>query len=625
MARETNLIKCIGTESYEKLRNTKVLLVGAGGIGCELLKDLLLLDVGEIHIVDLDTIDLSNLNRQFLFRKRDIKQPKSVTAVKAVQRYSNSKLVAYQNNIMDTEAFPLAWFGQFSIVYNALDNLAARRYVNKMCQFTGKPLIESGTSGFDGYIQPIFPSVTECFDCTAKETPTTFPVCTIRSTPSRLIHCVVWAKNFLFGQLFAESFDEGVSDQNLGTDDQQEIARIKEETNELHALQRLVKSGDETNVSHILKKLFVDDINKLLKIENIWKTRVKPTPLSILESSGNPPTDLALTWTLQENVDKFIEVTKTLMSRLKVEPFIEFDKDDEDTLLFVSCAANIRSHIFHIPAKSVFDIKQMAGNIIPAIATTNAIIAGLSSLVSLRVLDLVSNVSNAPLDIPMAFTARASSIATNRYLSNPTLAPKNPNCSVSSNIQRTVLKLTQPILDNMTLYNLNQKIISKYGFSGEFSVLDTNTNSLLYDFDFDDLEGRKLSRFNFKTGSVLLYKDEEMEEGAQLRQSIEFYLEISPESSEEELHLVDLPRYTYTYHSPYGDEEQDLDDTATEFNHDKTEEDHFAIETLIVDDEPGDDNRNSLKRQLSNSVHSPPSKAVKLNSPQSDDDLILLD
>lgn len=624
MARETNLVKCIGKESFEKLRDMKVLLVGAGGIGCELLKDLILLEIGEIHIVDLDTIDLSNLNRQFLFRKRDIKQPKSNTAVKAVQRFSNSKLVSYQNNIMDTEKFPLSWFDQFSIIYNALDNLAARRYVNKMCQFTNKPLIESGTSGFDGYIQPIFPSVTECFDCTTKETPTTFPVCTIRSTPSQPIHCVVWAKNFLFGQLFAESSEETVNDQDLGTDDKEEIARIKEETNELHALQQLVKSGDETKITDILKKLFVDDINKLLKIENLWKTRVKPTPLGALLPSDNIPTDLAQVWTLQENVDKFIEVTKTLMLRLRQEPFIEFDKDDDDTLLFVACAANSRSYIFHIAPKSVFDIKQMAGNIIPAIATTNAIIAGLSSLVSLRVLNLLSNVSNNPLEIPMAFTARASNITTNRYLSNPTLAPKNPHCSVSSNIQRAVLKIPKAIVEHMSLYDLNQKIISKYEFTGEYSVLDTNTNSLLYDFDFDDLEGRKLSRFNFRTGTFLLYKDEEMEDGAQLRQSIEFYLEFVPENSGEDLQLPNLPRDTYTYHSPYENAEDEQ--TAVDADQDRTEDHIQAIETLIVDDEPAEDERNNLKRHLSNSIPSPPTKTPKLNASQSDeDDLILLD
>lgn len=631
MPRESNLVKCIGEESYQRVRNTKVLLVGAGGIGCELLKDLILLEFGEIHIVDLDTIDLSNLNRQFLFRQRDIKQPKSVTAVKAVQRFNNSNLIAHQSNIMDTDKFPLSWFDQFDIIYNALDNLAARRYVNKMCQFTGKPLIESGTSGFDGYIQPIFPRDTECFDCTTKETPTTFPVCTIRSTPSQPVHCVVWAKNFLFGQLFSDSAEESADNQDFGTDDEQEIARIKEETNELHALQKLIKSGDTSRIPDILKKLFVDDINKLLKIENLWKTRTKPDPLTVVHPTDDVPNDLAQVWTLQQNVNKFVEATKKLMARLKNEPFIEFDKDDEDTLLFVSCAANIRSYIFHIPAKSVFDIKQMAGNIIPAIATTNAIIAGLSSLVSLRVLNLLKTVSNKPLEIPMAFTARASNITTNRYLSNPTLAPKNPNCAVSSNTQRTVLKLSKSVISEMTLYELNQKIIKKYGFSGEFSVLDTNSNSLIYDFDFDDLEGRKLSRFNFKTGTALLYKDEETEEGAELRQSIEFYLELLPDEEViEDLELPDLERATYIYHSPYSNDE---DEDGESISDSKPEEDIQETDIVILDSpEPEKDDENVLKRSLSNGSQLPPAKSTKLNpseevvvEDEEEEDLILLD
>lgn len=55
-------------------------MVGAGGIGCELLKNLVLTGFGEIHIVDLDTIDLSNLNRQFLFRHEHIKKPKALVS-----------------------------------------------------------------------------------------------------------------------------------------------------------------------------------------------------------------------------------------------------------------------------------------------------------------------------------------------------------------------------------------------------------------------------------------------------------------------------------------------------------------------------------------------------------------
>lgn len=72
-----------------------MLLVGAGGIGCELLKNLLLTGFGEIHIVDLDTIDLSNLNRQFLFRHEHIKKSKALVSLSIVKHITSRARLAH--------------------------------------------------------------------------------------------------------------------------------------------------------------------------------------------------------------------------------------------------------------------------------------------------------------------------------------------------------------------------------------------------------------------------------------------------------------------------------------------------------------------------------------------------
>lgn len=190
-------------------------MVGAGGIGCELLKNLVLTGFGEIHVVDLDTIDLSNLNRQFLFRHEHIKKSKAYVcfgrpprvddlvanrvqvAKDAAQKFNpRVKIVAHHGNIKDKE-FNVSWFRGYNVVFNALDNLDARRHVNKMCLAADIPLVESGTTGFNGQVQVIRKGVTACYDCTPKEAPKSYPVCTIRSTPSQPIHCIVWAKSYL--------------------------------------------------------------------------------------------------------------------------------------------------------------------------------------------------------------------------------------------------------------------------------------------------------------------------------------------------------------------------------------------------------------------------------------------
>ena len=146
----------LGEALFSRLSTCRVLVVGAGGIGCELLKNLALVGVGEIEVIDLDTIDLSNLNRQFLFTKAHINKPKSLIASTTATLFNPLvHITPHHANVKDTTRFGWPFFEKFHVVCNALDNLDARRWVNRMCIMTGIPLVESGTTGFLGQAQPI--------------------------------------------------------------------------------------------------------------------------------------------------------------------------------------------------------------------------------------------------------------------------------------------------------------------------------------------------------------------------------------------------------------------------------------------------------------------------------------
>ena len=183
---------------------TKILMVGAGGIGCELLKNLVLTGFAKITLIDLDTIDVSNLNRQFLFRKIHVDRPKAVVAKEATLHFPHDNpihLDAPHDNIKQAE-YDLDFFKTFDIVLNALDNVDARRHVNRMCLAANVPLVESGTAGYLGQVRAILKGSTKCFECDPIPPPKSYPVCTIRNHPSKDVHCIAWAKELLFKRLF---------------------------------------------------------------------------------------------------------------------------------------------------------------------------------------------------------------------------------------------------------------------------------------------------------------------------------------------------------------------------------------------------------------------------------------
>ncbi|KAG4032747.1 hypothetical protein MFRU_006g02110 [Monilinia fructicola] len=515
MARDQFNTQSLGKPLNLMVKEARILMVGAGGIGCELLKNLVLAGFGEIHIVDLDTIDLSNLNRQFLFRHEHIKKSKALVAKDAAHKFNPKvKLEAHHANIKDSQ-FNVDWFKGFTVVFNALDNLEARRHVNKMCLAADIPLIESGTTGFNGQVQVIKKGKTACYDCTTKETPKSFPVCTIRSTPSQPIHCIVWGKSYLLSEVFGTSEDESAEmDHSEDSENAKEIEKLRLES---QALKKIKESmGTDTFPQLLFDKVYKDDIIRLRSMEDMWKSRRSPEALDYATLNAEVGNDEAIkaavlkddqrVWNLHENLIVFKDSLERLSKRLQemkavsngagsAEPIITFDKDDEDTLDFVTASANLRSIVFGIETKSRFDIKQMAGNIIPAIATTNAIVAGLCVLQSFKVLRG---------DYSSSKEIFLSPFASERLLSSDKFREPNPDCPVCSVAQtRLLVDMSRATLNDLVEGFLKLQL----GYGEEIVV--NNETGLLYDVEETENLSKKLSELGIKGDTFLTVIDED--------------------------------------------------------------------------------------------------------------------
>ncbi len=192
--------------NIQALATKKVLCVGAGGLGCEILKNLALSGVKDITVIDLDTIDISNLNRQFLFRRKDVGKAKARCAAEFIESRCKGVKVAW--HMKKIQEFDDKFYRQFALVVAGLDNVKARLWLNsKLYSLITYdedgdpepdsiiPLIDGGTEGFKGQSRFFFGPFTSCFECSAADIKAgpKFDLCTIASTPRIAEHCIAYA------------------------------------------------------------------------------------------------------------------------------------------------------------------------------------------------------------------------------------------------------------------------------------------------------------------------------------------------------------------------------------------------------------------------------------------------
>ncbi|KAH8549265.1 hypothetical protein BGW37DRAFT_111971 [Umbelopsis sp. PMI_123] len=337
-----HIVPLNSAEITTALESCKILVIGAGGLGCEILKNLALTGFKDIHVIDMDTIDVSNLNRQFLFRAADVGKSKALVAAEFVMnRIPGVKITPYMGRIQDKDE---EYYSQFQIVICGLDSIEARRWINAMLvglvddenPASLIPMVDGGTEGFKGQARVILPTITSCYECSLDmfNKPNSFPICTIANTPRLPEHCIEWASVLEWPRVFP--------DQKYDTDNPEHISWLYEA-----ALERAKKFNID-GVTYFLTQGVVKNIipaiastnaiiaaaccNEAFKIA----TSVAPFLNNYMMYTGN---DGVYTYTFEHQKKPECPVCGTISIKIDIDPdmiledFLDVLKEKPDTQL----------------------------------------------------------------------------------------------------------------------------------------------------------------------------------------------------------------------------------------------------------------------------------------------------
>ena len=160
-------LKLIGWWDQERISKAKILVVGAGALGNEVLKNLALLGIGQIELIDMDEVDLTNLTRSILFRATDAGHPKATVAAKMIGEVNpDCRVNPIVGNVLTDIGLGLV--RDMDVVIGCLDNREARLWVNRMCWKVDTPWIDGGIQEING-VAKVFRPGGACYECTMTE------------------------------------------------------------------------------------------------------------------------------------------------------------------------------------------------------------------------------------------------------------------------------------------------------------------------------------------------------------------------------------------------------------------------------------------------------------------------
>ena len=242
-SRYSDQISIFGEKTQKKLGDLNLFVIGAGAVGCELLKYFAMMGISinknsKLLVTDHDRIEKSNLNRQFLFRNKDILKLKSECAVNSIKKMNNMINCEYSDQFVSEKTekiFNKKFFKNLDAVVIAVDNFEARRYISKQCEKYYIPYFNCGTDGPYANVEAFIPGVTE-----PASYPTNYekivPSCTLKMFPSSINHCVIWAYNH-----YEKFFNENIKIINIFYNNNEEFFNIVNKNEDLRIRYKKIK------------------------------------------------------------------------------------------------------------------------------------------------------------------------------------------------------------------------------------------------------------------------------------------------------------------------------------------------------------------------------------------------
>ncbi|MFQ5992128.1 MAG: ThiF family adenylyltransferase [Nitrospiraceae bacterium] len=164
------LLPEVGGKGQKKIAKSRILIVGAGGLGSPAALYLAAAGVGTIGLIDSDVVDLSNLQRQVLHHTPDLGRPKVLSGKEKIQALNpDVNVVMYEDRLTSSNALELV--RGYDVILDGVDNFPAKFLINDACYFAEKPLVHAGILRFDGRVFTILPKKSACYRCVFQNPP----------------------------------------------------------------------------------------------------------------------------------------------------------------------------------------------------------------------------------------------------------------------------------------------------------------------------------------------------------------------------------------------------------------------------------------------------------------------